>query len=132
MADPARIYLDNAATSWPKPESVYAAVDAYQRNCGAPAGRSVYAEATLVERQIHQARSAVAELLGMDDAARVIFTFNGTDSLNLAIAGLLQPHDHVVTSVVEHNSVLRPLQHFEQVGGQVTRVGCDAGGADRS
>jgi selenocysteine lyase/cysteine desulfurase len=124
-----RIYLDNAATSWPKPESVYQAVDDYQRRLGAPAGRGVYAEATEVERLVNNCRKKVAQLINEADPTRVIFTQNGTDSLNLAIHGWLQPGDHVVTSVCEHNSVLRPLRFLaEHRNVSTTYVGCDAQG----
>jgi cysteine desulfurase family protein len=124
-----RIYLDNAATSWPKPEAAYAAVDRYLRQNGAPAGRSAYAEAAAAERLVHDARAAIARLLGVQAPERVVFAFNGTDALNLAIHGLLKPGDHVVTTVVEHNSVLRPLAELEQHGSvRVTRVGCNSFG----
>ena len=103
----ARIYFDNAATSWPKPESVYRAMDDYSRRLGAPAGRGAYAEAAEVERVITSCRKKVAELVGASDPSRVIFTQNGTDSLNLAIHGWLREGDHVVTTVCEHNSVRR-------------------------
>lgn len=120
-----RIYLDNAATSWPKPASVYEAVDRYLRSNGAPAGRGAYGEAAEVERMVADARKRVASLLGEPDPKRVIFTANGTDSLNLAIHGLLQAGDHVVTTVCEHNSVLRPLRELERHAGvAVTRVEC--------
>jgi len=121
-----RIYLDNAATTWPKPEAVYAAVDRYQRELGAPAGRSAYREATEVERLVAEARTRVAKMLGASDPRRIIFTSNGTDSLNLALHGLLRTGDHVITTVCEHNSVLRPLRQLEDKGGvEVTRVPCD-------
>ena len=124
-----RIYLDNAATSWPKPESVYRAVERYLREQGAPAGRGAYREAVEVERLIGDARLRVAELIGAPAAERVVFTLNGTDSLNLALHGLLRPGDHVVTTIVEHNSVLRPLRWLEEHADvQVTRVGCDSRG----
>src|SRR5688500_13498622 len=124
-----RIYLDNAATSWPKPEAVYQAVERYQREVGAPAGRSAYEEAMSVGRAVEDARQAVAKLIGADEARRVVFTFNGTDALNLAIHGLLRPGDRVITTVAEHNSVLRPLRSWEdrdQI--EVVRIGCDAEG----
>ena len=124
-----RIYLDNAATSWPKPETVYTAVERALRELGAPAGRSAYREASEVERLVSDTRRRLAELLGVEEPRRVIFTCNGTDSLNLALHGLLCSGDHVVTTVVEHNSVLRPL-HFLESRGQVevTRVACDEHG----
>lgn len=124
-----RIYLDNAATSWPKPEAVYRAVEHYQRVVGAAAGRSGYAEAVAVAHDIDLARAQIARLLGLDDPTHLIFTSNGTDSLNLVIHGLLRPGDHVVTTAVEHNSVLRPLAHLEATGRiTVTRVGCGGDG----
>jgi cysteine desulfurase family protein len=124
-----RIYLDNAATSWPKPEVVYAAVDAYSRNNGAAAGRGGYGDAAEATRLVESARRDVAHLLGIGDSNRLIFTFNGTDSLNLAIHGALTPGDHVVTTVIEHNSVLRPLRALEATGGiEVTYVACDSQG----
>ncbi len=127
--EPARIYLDNAATSWPKPEAVYIAVDHYQRQLGAPAGRGGYAEAITVAQAVNDARRKVARLVGLADPSHLIFTLNGTDSLNLVIHGLLGDGDHVITSDVEHNSVLRPLTHLETAGRiTVTRVGCGAGG----
>lgn len=135
MIDAARrIYLDNAATSWPKPESVYSAVEQYLRTNGAPAGRGVYREAIEVERLVERARQQVAQRIGSLDPRRIVFTQNGTDSLNLAIHGLLihgslRPGDHVITSVCEHNSVLRPLRTLEDQGVvEVTRVACDGRG----
>jgi cysteine desulfurase family protein len=124
-----RIYLDNAATSWPKPEAVYRAMDDYYRRLGAPAGRSAYAEAAETERIIGSCRKKIATLIGASDPSRIIFTHNGTDSLNLALHGLLHNGGHVVTTVCEHNSVLRPLRFLaEHRNIQVTYVGCDAAG----
>ncbi|MCA9120917.1 MAG: aminotransferase class V-fold PLP-dependent enzyme [Planctomycetaceae bacterium] len=126
MPPSTRIYLDNAATSWPKPAVVYDAIDRYQRLNGAPSGRGAFREAVEVERIVTRARKRVADLLAVADPNHVIFTSSGTDSLNLAIHGLLRPGDHVVTTVCEHNSVLRPLRYLEQTAGiTVTRVGCD-------
>jgi cysteine desulfurase/selenocysteine lyase len=121
-----RIYLDNAATSWPKPEAVYQAVDRYQRENGAPAGRGVYAQAVEVQQAIAAARRAVARLIGADSPQRVVFTSCGTEALNLAIHGVLTRPGHVITSVVEHNSVLRPLRALEESGRiSLTRVPCN-------
>jgi cysteine desulfurase family protein len=129
MAEPKRTYLDNAATSWPKPEAVYAIVDRFQRQLGAPAGRSGYRQANEVERLVNEARRRAAELLGTDEPRRIVFTCNGTDALNLALHGLLRPGDHVITSVAEHNSVLRPLQHLQETRDvDVTHVPCDSSG----
>ena len=124
-----RIYLDNAATSWPKPPAVYDAVDHYQRHIGAPAGRGAYAEGQAVEREIGNCRRKIAELIGTADSHRVVFGFNGTDVLNIALHGIIRPGDHVVTSVAEHNSVLRPLRWLQDRHEiSVTYVDCDPHG----
>jgi cysteine desulfurase family protein len=120
--------LDNAATSWPKPHAVYDAVDRYQRELGAPAGRSAYAEAAEVERVVGSCRKKIARLIGAADPSRIVFTQNGTDALNLALHGLLRPGDHVVTTVCEHNSVLRPLSFLAERGVAATHVQCDSHG----
>jgi len=121
-----RIYFDNAATSWPKPESVYAAVDHYQREIGAPAGRGSYQAALAAGQLVEQARAGVARLIGASKPHHIVFTSSGTDALNLAIHGILSPGDHVVTTVCEHNSVLRPLQAWaENRNVNVTYVSCD-------
>lgn len=120
-----RIYLDNAATSWPKPESVYQAVDHYQRQVGAAAGRGVYRSAQEAEAIVARCRRAAGELLGTS-AERIIFAANGTAALNLVLHGLLKPGDHVLTTVVEHNSVLRPLDWLARNRGiEVTHLDCD-------
>jgi cysteine desulfurase family protein len=124
-----RIYLDNAATSWPKPEQVYQAVDHYLRQNGAPAGRSAYAESLEVDSLIERSRRLVSEFIGALDPKEIIFTSGGTESLNVAIHGLLRPGDHVVTTAAEHNSVLRPLRFLEDAGTvRVTRLRCDTEG----
>jgi cysteine desulfurase/selenocysteine lyase len=123
-----RIYLDNAATSWPKPEVVYEAVERYQRENGAAAGRGAYGEAIEAGRMIENTRAAVARLIGASDPRRVVFTSNGTDALNTAIQGLLSAGDHVVTTTTEHNSVLRPLETLCGQGVEVTYVDCDPAG----
>ncbi len=129
MTNVPRIYLDNAATSWPKPPEVYDAVDDYQRRLGAPAGRGAYGTGVEVQRMVADCRKTIAELLNAGSPSRVVFGFNGTDVLNMALHGILREGDHVVTSVVEHNSVLRPLKWLEQHRSvSVTRVDCDADG----
>jgi cysteine desulfurase / selenocysteine lyase len=104
-----RVYLDNAATSWPKPEEVYDAVLRYMRENGAAAGRGAYRSAVEAARLVTAARQQAAAAIGADDPRRVAFASNGTDALNLALHGILRPGDHVVTTDAEHNSVLRPL-----------------------
>lgn len=129
MSSVGRIYFDNAATSWPKPRSVYDALDRYQRTVGASPSRSVYAEAIQADNEVEAARAAVADFIGAESCERIVFTFNCTDALNLAIHGILRPGDHVVTSVADHNSVLRPLRWLEDHRGiGVTRVACNADG----
>jgi cysteine desulfurase family protein len=124
-----RIFLDNAATTWPKPEAVYEAVDRYQRECGAPNGRSGYAEALEANLIVEQARHGVAELIGAKSADHVVFGASGTDVLNMAIHGIVRPGDHVVTTVCDHNSVLRPLRALgERHGLAVSYVPCDSQG----
>ncbi len=124
-----RIYLDNAATSWPKPTVVYDAVDRYQRENGAPSGRGSSRAAEEVLRLVARARREVSDLLGMDEPNRVIFTNSGTDSLNTAVLGLVRAGDHVVTTVCEHNSVLRPLHYLsDTLGVKVSYVPCDGEG----
>ena len=113
-----RIYLDNAATSWPKPDVVYRAVDRYQREIGVAAGRGNYRVAEEVDRTITQLRRHLLQLMGATKAKpeQCVFTQNCTESLNLALHGLLQSGDHVVTSEIEHNSIARPLKHLEARG----------------
>lgn len=118
-----RIYLDNAATSYPKPESVYAAVDHYQRQIGVAIGRGAYREAVTAQRIVDQCRQSAARLVVAESADRIIFTLNGTDSLNMALMGVCRSGDHVITTEFEHNSVLRPLRWLsDQRGIDVTLV----------
>jgi cysteine desulfurase family protein len=129
MAIGNRIYLDNAATSWPKPQAVYEAAEHYLRDIGAPNGRSGYREALAANRIVEQARRGVAELIGAADPREVVFGYSGTDVLNLAIQGLVRPGDHVVTTVCDHNSVLRPLRALAETANvEVTYVPCDGEG----
>ena len=110
------LYLDNAATSFPKPEVVYRELQDYLRREGANPGRGGHQWAVRVEKTLDDTRSLLARFFGMDDYRRVIFTLNGTDSLNMAIKGVVRPGDHVVTSLLEHNSVSRPLKQLESDG----------------
>jgi selenocysteine lyase/cysteine desulfurase len=129
MATNPRIYLDNAATSWPKPESVYEAVDRYLREIGAPNGRSGYREAQESNRIVERARQGVAKLIGAKNASHIIFGLNCSDMLNIAIHGVVRPGDHVVTTVTDHNSVLRPLRALRKNADvTVTYVPCDPEG----
>jgi cysteine desulfurase family protein len=113
------VYLDNAATSWPKPPEVYVAVDSYMRDVGASPGRSGHRQAMEANRIVYAARRELAGLLGAPDDENIIFTLNATDGLNMALKGILQAEDHVITSALEHNAVMRPLM------GMADRMGID-------
>ena len=104
------IYFDNAATSWPKPPGVVEAMTAFMTHVGANPGRSGHRLSTEAGRIVYQAREALAELLNVPDPLRIAFTANVTEALNLVLWGYLRPGDHVVTSSMEHNSVMRPLR----------------------
>jgi cysteine desulfurase family protein len=124
-----RKYLDNAATSFPKPAAVYAAVDDYNRRVGAAIGRGAYRTTIEGTATVQRCRKRIADLLGAEGPDRILFTFNCTDSLNLALHGLLHAGEHVITSIVDHNSVQRPLKEIQRrLGIEVTRVGADATG----
>lgn len=122
------IYLDNAATSFPKPESVYSAVIQSMQQIGASPGRGGYGRALDASRVLFNTREAVARLIRFSDASRVIFTSNATTALNLGTRGVLQPGDHVITSSMEHNSLLRPLFMLEKQGVDLTIVTADSQG----
>ncbi len=124
-----RIYLDNAATSYPKPAEVFEAMARYMRDIGASPGRGGYGSSLDAGRLVFEAREAVVQLFHASRAEQVIFTPNVTYALNFAIHGLLRRGDHVVTTSMEHNSVMRPLRSAEEgVVAEVTAVKCDAQG----
>lgn len=123
------IYLDNAATTWPKPESVYLAMDHFARKSMANPGRSGHAMAKASEKVLDDARVALNRFFEGASPDRWAFTLNGTDALNMAIKGVVSPGDHVITTDLEHNSVNRPLRALELAGIiSVTRVVSDPGG----
>ena len=125
-ATPIRRYLDNAATSWPKPEPVLAAWNHAARIVGAAAGRAVYRSAVEADAIRQRARMAAARLLGGVDPARVALPGGCTLALNLAIHGLVRPGDHVIATAADHNAVLRPLHAMARRGiAAVTIVPCD-------
>ncbi len=119
------IYLDNAATTHPKPEAVYKAVNTCMRTFAANPGRSGHKMALQASREIYQTREEAADFFHAKDPFRMIFTSNATESLNLAIKGILKPGDHVITSAMEHNSVIRPLYRLKEIGVETTVVACD-------
>jgi cysteine desulfurase/selenocysteine lyase len=110
------IYLDHAATSFPKPERVVRAMDDFARTSAANPGRGGHHRATEAEAMMEDTRRLLARLFGSSRPERVIFTLNATDALNMAIKGVLKPGDHVITSVLEHNSVSRPLNRLANEG----------------
>src|SRR6516165_74536 len=123
------IYLDNAATSFPKPEAVYQALDAFARSSLANPGRAGHRMALAAERALDDARHLLNQLFHGEAPERFVFTLNGTDALNMAFKGVLADGDHVITTDLEHNSVSRPLRALELAGRiTLTRVRADAGG----
>jgi cysteine desulfurase family protein len=122
------IYLDNAATSFPKPEPVCLAVDRALRYGAANPGRGGYQLSLAAARLVFAARESAAQLVGMPDPARIVFTANATEALNLAMFGTLRPGDRVVTSSMEHNAVTRPLTALADLGVKVIKVPGDATG----
>jgi len=123
-----QVYFDNAATSFPKPESVYETVNHVMRDVGANPGRSGHKMAIDASRYIFNARAAAAELFNAPDEKNIIFTYNTTDALNLGIKGLLKPGDHAITTSMEHNSVVRPLHKLTKAGVTFTTVTCSKTG----
>lgn len=124
------IYLDNAATSWPKPEPVYEAAAESLRRGGNP-GRGSSEKSRAAATDISEARAALAQLFHISEPKRIVFALNATDAINLGLQGMLQPGDHVITSRMEHNAVTRPLAYLEDAGVRVTKVETDpVSGAD--
>lgn len=122
------VYLDNAATTFPKPEVVYEEIMRCMKEYGANPGRSGHRLALDAGRVIYDTRELLAEMFNIKNPMNIAFTCNGTDGLNTAIKGILKPGDHVITSSMEHNSVLRPLKALEKTGVELTIVECDKKG----
>ena len=122
------LFLDNAATSFPKPDSVYRAMDAAMREIGVAPGRGGYQKSLAAARLVFAARSALADFFGMPDSSRLVFTHSATESLNIAVSGLLKPGDHVVSSTMEHNALVRPLHLMRERGVEVSFVQGDRDG----
>ncbi|MDD2308989.1 MAG: aminotransferase class V-fold PLP-dependent enzyme [Desulfuromonadaceae bacterium] len=116
------MYLDNAATSFPKPEKVYEAVIHAMRDVGASPGRGGYRRSLEAGRILFQAREAAAALFSISDSSRIIFTQNATGALNLALQGTLAAGDHVITTSMEHNSLLRPLYALRNKGVELSVI----------
>ena len=119
------IYFDNAATTMQKPPCVIQAVTEAMCSLG-NSGRGVHSSALSASRIIYNTRAALAQLFGAESPERIAFTANATESLNIAIKGTLQPGDHVITTTLEHNSVLRPLFELEDRGVELTILSADS------
>jgi cysteine desulfurase/selenocysteine lyase len=120
------IYCDQAATSFPKPKAVVEAISSFLTNTSGSPGRSAHGYAIEAGRAVFEARETVTDFFNCPSSEQVIFTANVTESLNLVLLGLLQSGDHVVTTSMEHNSVMRPLQYLKESGNvDFTVVSCD-------
>ena len=123
------IYFDNAATSWPKPPAVLEAMTHFMTQVGANPGRSAHRLSIEAGRIVYETREALAKLFNVANPLHIVFGLNCTEALNLALNGLLRPGDHVVTSSMEHNSVMRPLRALERAGSvEIEVVACSSEG----
>lgn len=123
------IYLDNAATTFPKPESVYNAIDNFNRHLGGNPGRGSHHATLSAGSVVMEAREALAGLFNIADSSRIAFTLNITEAINLALKGVLLPGDHVITSSMEHNAVARPLHFLSGSGIEWNQVNCSRDGS---
>lgn len=121
------IYLDNAATTKQKPQCVIDAVVAAMNSMG-NSGRGAHNDSLDASRLIYDTREMISEMMNLGDPRQVAFTSNSTEALNTAIMGLFGPGDHIISTVMEHNSVLRPLYRLEEMGAEVSFVPCDERG----
>ena len=122
------VYLDNAATSWPKPPEVIAAMHAYLENGGGSPGRAAHGKSLASARMVYETRDALSSLFNATSPDRVIFTKNATEAINLLLFGFLNPGDHVIVSSMEHNAVMRPLRQLESRGVSLSVAACDSCG----
>lgn len=122
------VYLDNAATSFQKPNEVYNEVLNCMKTYAANPGRSSYDMAIKASSKIIETRESISKLFNILNPLNVVFTSNATEGLNIGIKGLLKRGDHVISTVIEHNSVLRPLNYLSARGVQVTLLGVDENG----
>ncbi len=122
------IYLDTAATSWPKPPEVLRAMTDVLERAGGNPGRSGHALSIEAARVMYDTREDIARFFNSNDPLRVIFTSNVTHAINIVLRGLLRPGDRVVTTSMEHNAVMRPLRHLERAGVEVEVVSAHADG----
>ncbi len=122
------VYFDNAATSYPKPPSVYEAINFTLQHVRANPGRGEHSLSQSANRIIFKARETIAEFFNIPNSRNIVFTSNGTEAINLALKGFLKPGDHGIISSMEHNSVVRPLNSLKNDGVNVTIVQCDKEG----
>jgi cysteine desulfurase family protein len=122
------IYMDNAATTYPKPESVYQAVDKFNRCMGGNPGRGSNQQSIQAGSVLLETRQTLARLFNVEECLDIAFTANVTESLNIGLKGVLRPGDHVITTSMEHNAVARPLFTLRQQGVEWTQVTCAADG----
>lgn len=122
------IYMDNAATTWPKPEMVYRAVDKTMRDTGANPGRGGYSAAYRAGEVVADTRKKLSRLFNIKDASRLAFMPNATYSINTVLKGILKRGDHVIATVLEHNSTLRPLYKLSKRGIELSIVTCSPEG----
>jgi len=122
------IYLDNGATSYPKPEEVYTFMDQFYRKFGVNPGRSGYDLCMEAGEVVEETRQMMTSFFNGTDPNRLCFSCNSTDALNIIIFGMLQKGDHAISTTVEHNSVLRPLYHLSQNGVEVDLIPFDEKG----
>lgn len=120
-----QIYLDNASTTFPKPEAVAQAVYRYMTSQGANINRGCYDSAYDVEEMVFDTRQKLCDLFGGSDCKNVVFTKNVTESLNVILKGFLKPGDHVLVSAMEHNAMMRPIRQLEGQGVEFDRIPCD-------
>ena len=123
-----KIYLDNASTTFPKPEPVPQAVYRYMTEAGSNINRGCYDSAYDVEELVFETRQMLAELFHGGDCKNVVFTKNVTESLNVILKGFLKPGDHVLVSSMEHNAMMRPIRQLEKLGVEFDRMPCDEQG----
>lgn len=129
MTHSRRLYFDQAATTWPKLPEAVAAAEEFVHQCGATSGRGAYASARAADHWLTQARHNLSRLFGGRDAGDVALCTSGTHALNAILLGLIRPGDHVLTTAIEHNSVLRPLEYLRRSRSvRVSVVPCDEGG----
>lgn len=123
------IYMDNGATSYPKPpEVIEKMIEVVSGYCANP-GRAGHSMAAKTAHEIYKSRLALAGLFNIDDPRRLVFTKSCTEAINMALKGILKEGDHVIASSMEHNSVIRPLRELEKKGVQTTFVGCAKDGS---